>query len=266
LRLRHVTSHGRAIHQIAGASETRAFHVGVYTFKGGVGKTKLSLLLACALAHRGHNTVLIDLNRAQNLVNLVGEEGLYVRNERGPESVISVFSRDEWNLKLNKWKVGEILDAEFFIYDCPQFFEKPAERDAIRHFELVLSPIQLTVDSIGVGHSVLRDTIAEIRAKNAGAPVEFILSDLRDDQLNGPILAYLRAARPLINGGLKAALLHPEKFLIPHSGDLERLGTDRALNPANAIALQFSTDLERRQKWTRQALQLADHVILASRR
>jgi hypothetical protein len=265
-RLRHITPHGRAFHQIAGFSETRAYHVGLITFKGGVGKTKLSLLLACALAHRGHNTVLVDLNRAQNLYNLVGEEGIYVQNERGPESVVSVFGREEWNIKQNKWKIGSILDARFFIYDCPQFFEKAAEREAIRHFDMVISPILLTVDSIGIGHSVLRETIAEVRAKNEHAPIEFVLNDLRKDQLGGPILAYLRAARTLFNGEHKAALLHPEKYFIPHARELERLGTDRALNPANILAMHFATDVEGRRPWLRQLMSLADHVIQMSRK
>ena len=265
-RLRHITPHGGAYYQIAGVSEIRPYHVGVFTFKGGVGKTKLSLLLACALAHKGHNTVLVDLNRAQNLYNLVGDEGIYVQNERGPESVVSVFGRDEWDIKQNKWKkVGEILDAGFFIYDCPQFFEKPAEREAIGHFDLVIAPIQLTVDSIGVGHTVLRETIAEVRGKNESAAIEFLLNDLREDQLNGPILAYLRAARTLFNGGHKAALLHPEKYFIPHASELERLGTDRALDPANTLAMLFA-DTEGRQQWMRRLMALADHVIQMSRR
>ena len=265
-RLRHVTQHGGAFHQIAGTSEVKPFHVGVFTFKGGVGKSKLSLLLACALAHRGHNAILVDLNRAQNLYNLVGEDGIYVRNARGPESVVSVFGRDEWNIKQNKWKAGNILDAGFFIYDCPQFFEKPAERDAFRHFDLVLAPIQLTIDSIGVGHSVLRDTIAEVRSRNEAALVEFILSDLRKDQLGGPILAYLRGARALFGGDHKAALLHPEKYFIPHAAELEQLGAERALDPAESIALLFAPESEGRRTWLPRVLQLADHVIQLSRR
>jgi hypothetical protein len=265
-RLRHVTQHGGAFHQIAGTSEVKPFHVGVFTFKGGVGKSKLSLLLACALAHRGHNAILVDLNRAQNLYNLAGEEGIYVRNVHGPESVVSVFSRDEWNVKQNRWKTGAILDAGFFIYDCPQFFEKPAEREAMRHFDLVLAPIQLTVDSIGVGHSVLRETIAEVRSRNETAPIEFILSDLREDQLGGPILSYLRGARTLFDEAHRAALLHPQKYFIPHAPELERLGTERAMDPSQSIALLFSPESPRGRKWLPLVMQLADHVIQASRR
>ena len=82
-RLRFYVRQGARFAQIGGPSEINTQQVAVFTFKGCVGKSKVSLLLAAALALRGKNVVLVDLNPALNLYNLAGEDGLYLRSPAG---------------------------------------------------------------------------------------------------------------------------------------------------------------------------------------
>ncbi len=264
-RLRFYIRQGQRFVQIGGASEVVPRRIGVYTFKGGVGKSKVSLLLAAALAHLGKNVALVDLNRAQNLYNLVGEDGLYLRGPDGRESVVSVFRRDEWDVRKGVWKkVGAILDTHYLVFDFPQFFDKPADRQALAQLDLVLAPIVLTPDSLGIRHAVLRDTVTEVRQLNPTAPIWFLVNRLTPKQWNGPMRAYLKSAADLFREEERAAILPPERFYIPYQAELEQLGADRALNPASKLRMLFGGG-DVRQGWARGLLKLAAHLAAQQR-
>jgi hypothetical protein len=264
--LRFYIRQGQRFVQIGGASEVVPRRIGVFTFKGGVGKSKVSLLLAAALAHLGKNVALVDLNRAQNLYNLVGEDGLYLRGQGGSESVVSVFRRDEWDVRKSGWKkVGAVLDTHYLIFDFPQFFDKPADKQAFAQLDLVLAPIVLTADSLGIGHAVLRDTVAEVRQVNPTVPIWFLVNRLTAKQWNGPMRAYLKSANGMFGAKEHALVLAPERFHIPYQAELEQLGNDRVLDPASKLEVLFSAGGDARQDWARNLLKLAAHLAAQQR-
>ena len=247
--------------QVAGVSTVEQHRIGVYTFKGGVGKSKIALLLAGALAFRGRNVFVVDLNRAQNLFHLVGPEGLYVDRGGGAGGTISVLGRDEWNVRKDEWKFGAVLDAEFVVYDCPQFFEKPAERAFLPHLDLVLAPIALNPDSIGAEHHVLRDTVAEVRALNADVPIAFIVNNLRPEQQRGPMKQFLLTASDVFDDRRQVYLLPLDQFAVPYHRTLEELGQQHALDPQSQVELAFSQPTREDAPWLRPAVRLADLIL-----
>jgi hypothetical protein len=206
--------------------------------------------------------VLIDLNRAQNLYNLVGEEGLYLEAGEGPGNVITVFSHEEWDFRKDAWKAGPILDADYLVYDCPQFFEKKAERDILKNFDLILAPLHLSIDSIGVNHTVIRDTIAEIRAINPTVWIFFTLNYLKSDQWKGPLREFLLSAKHVFSANDRVRLLPPERYAIPYSKHLEELGTYRALNPGRKIEVSFSEQMNKGAQWGKNLVRLVDDNLL----
>jgi hypothetical protein len=241
------------IGQTAGAAIAAQRRIGVYTFKGGVGKSKLALVLAGALAFRDRNVFIVDLNRAQNLQRLVGAEGIYVARGKGAGGTVSVLGRDEW-------KYGPVLDADYVIYDCPQFFEKTAERGFLPHLNLVVSPIELNADGIGANHHVLRDTVSEVRKDNPHVPIAFVVNNARSEHLQGPMKRFLATAPDLFDEGQQVYLLPLDQFAIPYHPTLEALGQQRALDPRSHVELVFSRANVLDAPWLRPALRLADLI------
>ena len=110
-------------------------YFGVFTCKGGVGKTTISAHLAGAFALNGYDVALVDLDRQQNLSKLLGE-GVYLPNTKGKiGSVISVLSHEQWDETAYK-------DTKIVICDCnPEFDSNPT--DFIRQFDYCLIPTTL---------------------------------------------------------------------------------------------------------------------------
>jgi cellulose biosynthesis protein BcsQ len=260
-RIRSFVAGANFMGQIGGVSDAEQHRIGVFTFKGGVGKSKVALLLAGALAYRNKNVFIVDLNRAQNLYRLIGEEGLFVDRGAGAGGTVSVLGRDDWNLRKDEWKYGPLLDADYVIYDCPQFFEKPAERAFLPHLDVVIAPLQLNTDSIGADHHVLRDTVSEVRRENERAPIVFIVNNLRTEQQQGPMKEFLKAATDVFNDRRGVHLLPLDQFAIPYHRTLEELGQQHALNPHSQVEMVFSRPGHADASWLRPALRLADMII-----
>jgi cellulose biosynthesis protein BcsQ len=252
---------GQFMGQTAGVSDAQQRRIGVYTFKGGVGKSKLALLLAGALAFRNKNVFIVDLNRAQNLYHLIGEDGLYVERGAGAGGTVCVLGREEWNMRKDEWKYGPVLDADFVIYDCPQFFEKSAERSFMANLHLVVSPLMLNTDSIGANHHVLRDTVSEVRLLNAQVPIAFLVNNLRPEQMQGPMMGFLKAATDVYDDRQQVYLLPLDRFAIPYQRTLEELGQQHALNPHSQVEMLFSRPGHEEVPWLRPATRLADMII-----
>jgi hypothetical protein len=264
VRMRSYVCGRSFIGQVAGVTESQQHRIGLYTFKGGVGKSKMALVLAGALAYRGRDVFIVDMNRAQNLFHLVGPEGLYVERGGNAGGTISILGRDEWNLRKDEWKFGPVLDAEFVIYDCPQFFEKPGERAFLPHLDLVLAPIMLNPDGIGTDHHVLRDTVSEVRALNPQVPIAFVVNNLRPEQFRGPMKEFLLAATDVFNDHRQVYLLPLDQFAVPFHRTLEELGQQRTLNPKSQVEMVFAQPAPENAPWLRPAVRLADFIIQGS--
>ena len=127
-------------------------YIGVFTCKGGVGKTTVSAHLAGAFALTGYDVALIDLDPQKNLNNLL-PEGIYLKPTKDkPGNTINVFYHDEWNAQQSPEKI--------VICDCsPDFDRNPVDMMAKLHYCI----IPTTLNPLGVnknGH-VLISTLRE---------------------------------------------------------------------------------------------------------
>lgn len=151
-------------------------YIGVFTCKGGVGKTTVSAHLAGAFALNGYDVALIDLDRQQNMKKLLGE-GVYLPATRGEVgSVISVLSHEEWN-------EADYKETKIVVCDCnPEFDANPAE--FIKKFDYCLIPTTLNPLGINKNADVIKRTFQEIRSVNREAHLFVLINNLQTDEDN----------------------------------------------------------------------------------
>ncbi len=152
----------------------KTIYVGVFTCKGGVGKTTISAHLAGAFALNGYDVALIDLDRQQNLRKLLGEE-LYIPATKGVEgSTISVLSSDEWKEKTRR-------KTKIVVCDCnPEFDSNPIE--FIRKFDYCIVPTTLNPLGINKNADVIKRTFSQIRRENTKAHLFVLINSLQNDE------------------------------------------------------------------------------------
>lgn len=151
-------------------------YIGVFTCKGGVGKTTISAHLAGGFALNGYDVALIDLDHQQNLRKLLGE-GVYLPSNKGNlGSVVSVLNKDEWDER-------DYEDTKIVICDCnPEFEANPVE--FVRKFDYCLIPTTLNPLGINKNADVIKRTLASIRRENSKAELFVLINNLQTDEEN----------------------------------------------------------------------------------
>lgn len=154
----------------------KTIYIGVFTCKGGVGKTTISAHLAGAFALNGYDVGLIDLDHQQNLRKILGE-GVYLQKTKGNfGSVISVLTKDEW-------REGDYKDTKIVICDCnPEFEANP--REYIQKFDYCIIPTTLNPLGINKNADVIKRTLASIRHENKKAELFVLINSLQTDEPN----------------------------------------------------------------------------------
>lgn len=152
----------------------RVTYIGVFTCKGGVGKTTVSAHLAGAFALNGYDVALIDLDRQQNMRKLLGE-GVYLPGTRGElGSVISVLSYEDWD-------EADYRETKTIICDCnPEFDANPVE--FIKKFDYCIIPTTLNPLGINKNADVIKRTFREIRSVNRDAHLFVLINNLQTDE------------------------------------------------------------------------------------
>ena len=162
-------------------------YVGVFTCKGGVGKTTVSAHLAGAFALNGYDVALLDLDRQQNMRKLLGE-GVYLPATRGAVgSVISVLSYKDW-------EETAYPETKIVVCDCnPEFDANP--REFIQKFDYCLIPTTLNPLGINKNADVIKRTFGEIRRVNSKAHLFTLINNFHPEEAN---------RNTLLNQALKA--------------------------------------------------------------
>jgi chromosome partitioning protein len=145
-------------------------YIGVFTSKGGVGKTTVAAHLAGAFAEMGHDVILLDLDPDRNLIKLFlqdlddehGDASLFVppprtkKNQTG--AVITVLNHDQW-------REEDYPDVKVVICDCsPALPENP--KSLIEKFDYCLIPTTLTPLGISKNADVIIRTFKHVREQN----------------------------------------------------------------------------------------------------
>jgi chromosome partitioning protein len=151
-------------------------YIGVFTCKGGVGKTTISAHLAGAFALNGYDVALIDLDHQQNLRKLLGKD-VYLPAARGKfSSKISIFNQNEWSEANHD-------DKKIVICDCnPEFDSNPVE--FIRKFDYCLMPTTLNPLGVNKNADVIKRTFDAIRAENKQVELFVLINNFFSDEEN----------------------------------------------------------------------------------
>lgn len=206
--------------------ERKLKYIGVFTCKGGVGKTTVAAHLAGAFALMGHDVILLDLDPDKNLKKLFLEDsksddtaGLYVpaktKNQEG--AVITVLNHDEWNESAYK-------EVKIVICDCsPVMSENPIS--LIKKFDYCIIPTTLNPLGIAKNADVITRTFKHIREINDHAEMFALINGYdTSSQVAGKneklLYALEKSLAPYLAEDPKCKFIHPDAAKIRHSSSL----------------------------------------------
>ena len=148
-------------------------YFGVFTCKGGVGKTTVAAHLAGAFALMGYDVVLLDLDPDKNLRKLFLDDPNDDDDETPAALYVPPHRRDTMGaeitvLNADQWKEKYYPNVKIVICDCsPVLRENP--RHLIRKFDYCVLPTTLNPLGIAKGADVITRTFKHIRDRNKKA-------------------------------------------------------------------------------------------------
>ncbi len=146
-------------------------YFGVFTCKGGVGKTTVAAHLAGAFALEGFNVALVDLDPEKNLQKLVGD-GIYLPKPQSVGESIEVYDKDAWDEDAAR-------DCKIVICDCSPAFERNPSY-LIEKFDYCIIPTTFNPLGINKHGQVIKDTVREIRQINKNAHLFVLVNNFRN--------------------------------------------------------------------------------------
>jgi chromosome partitioning protein len=191
-------------------------YLGVFTCKGGVGKTTVSAHLAGAIALAGYDVALIDLDPQKNLTTLL-EEGVTLPGVGGkPGHQVKIFNIEEWD------DANPPDSIKMVVCDCsPVFEENPL--DLIRKFSYCLIPTTLNPLGLNKNGFVIRNTLKAIRSVNRDAYVFVLINNyFKDEAQKAQVLkdAYKRYFARLGEQDDRFQFIDPDEVAIRNSRQL----------------------------------------------
>ncbi|MDF3266334.1 ParA family protein [Lactiplantibacillus plantarum] len=121
-------------------------------FKGGVGKTSNSTMVALELSNRDFKTLLVDLDPQGNATNLYLKTKLNISNEVGHFDKTLMSSVEDGNLDSSIINIKDNLDLlasapDFSLY--PRYMEKLHNyNDRVKEFDRLLTPLKAKYDYV----------------------------------------------------------------------------------------------------------------------
>lgn len=195
-------------------------YIGVFTGKGGVGKTTVAAHLAGAFALMGHDVILLDLDPDKNLRKLFlqdpgddGDASLYVppRAKKQAGATITVLSHDQW-------REEHYPDIKIVICDCsPVLAENP--RTLVAKFDYCIIPTTLNPLGIAKNADVIIRTFKYIRDLNEKTELFVVINAYHEgEKRNALLLDYLqRHIASYTRDDPKCKFIHPEAAKIRYS-------------------------------------------------
>ncbi|HEY0789593.1 MAG TPA: restriction endonuclease [Chthoniobacterales bacterium] len=190
-------------------------YVGVFTCKGGVGKTTVSAHLAGAMALSGYDVTLVELDPQKNLFTLLGEGVLVPNRNRLRPQTITIYNVDEWDFT-------RAPGIRLVVCDCSPAFESNP-REMLQRFDYCIIPTTLNPLGLNKNGHVIKNTIEALRKVNQKAHLFVLINNyLEDDTLRGKILreAYWSYFADLARRDPKFHFIDPEEVAIRSSKQL----------------------------------------------
>ncbi|QSJ17513.1 AAA family ATPase [Nostoc sp. UHCC 0702] len=229
-------------------------YFGVFTCKGGVGKTTVAGHLAGALALQGFNVALVDLDPEQNLQKLVGD-GLFVPNPKGVGTTIQVFDGLDWHEDAAR-------DCQIVICDCSPALERNP-KELIERLDYCIIPTTLNPLGINKHGKVIQQTVKEIRQINKNAHLFVLVNNFKDLSVKRFKLlkgVYFSAYQEISKLDDKFHCIDPEEVCIRASDLLYYWGIHILENPENPTS-RLAFDLIGGRCYPREDfINLADYI------
>jgi chromosome partitioning protein len=149
--------------------KTKPDYFGIFTCKGGVGKTTIAAHLSGAFAMNGYDVGLIDMDKQRNLQKLLGERVYTVLEDGENPSVIEITTP-------HGWSENKFLNTKIVICDCNPDFESN-QIDLIRRFDYCLIPTTLNPLGVNKNADVIKRTFEKIRRENENAKLFVIINN-----------------------------------------------------------------------------------------
>jgi chromosome partitioning protein len=229
-------------------------YFGIFTCKGGVGKTTIAGHLAGAFALQGFNVALVDLDPEQNLQKLVGD-GVFVPNPRGMGTTIEVFDGRDWH-------EDSARDCKIVICDCSPAIERNPTQ-LVEKFHYCIIPTTLNPLGINKHGKVIRDTVTEIRHINSSAHLFVVVNQFKNpgsQKLNLLRKVYFETYKDILKIDDKFHCIDPQEVCIRTSEQLYYWGIHILENPENPSS-RLAFDLIGGKSYPRDDfINLADYI------
>ncbi|OUL26485.1 restriction endonuclease [Nostoc sp. T09] len=233
---------------------SKKVYFGVFTCKGGVGKTTVAAHLAGALALQGFNVAIVDLDPEENLQKLVGD-GVFVPNPKGVGTNIQVFQAENWH-------EDSARDCQIVICDCSPALERNPE-ELVRRLDYCIIPTTLNPLGINKHGKVIQETVREIREINKNAHLFVLVNNFKDPGIRRFKLlkdVYFDAYKEISKTDDKFHCIDPEEVCIRASDLLYYWGIHILENPDNP-ASRLAFDLIGGRCYPREDfISLADYI------
>ncbi|HBB32856.1 MAG TPA: restriction endonuclease [Cyanobacteria bacterium UBA8803] len=202
-------------------------YFGVFTCKGGVGKTTITAHLAGAFVLQGFNVALVDLDPERNLHKLIGD-GVYLPKPQNVGESIEVYDKDTWDEDAAR-------DCKIVICDCSPAFERNPE-DLVKKFDYCIIPTTFNPLGINKHGQVIKDTVKDIRKINKHAHLFVLVNNFRQTtnrQMKILKNVFFEAYEELKETDDKFHYIDPEEVCIRSSDQLYYWGIHCLENPEN---------------------------------
>jgi chromosome partitioning protein len=190
-------------------------YLGIFTCKGGVGKTTISAHLAGAFALSGYDAALVDLDPQRNLTTLLGEGIKLPGTDHKAGNTVTVYGIDEWDDK-------HLPDVSVVVCDCsPVLDANPLE--LIRKLSYCIIPTTLNPLGLNKNGHVIKRTIEAIRKVNPTAYLFVLINNYFDDESNRSRVLkeeYQRYFAELVRDDDRFVFIDPEEVAIRSSKQL----------------------------------------------
>ena len=217
------------IHKLEPVSpvETQKKYIGVFTCKGGVGKTTVAAHLAGAFALMGYDVILLDLDPDRNLRKLflqdIKEEdddaSIFVPaiNKNEPGTTVTVLNADQW-------KEEDYPDVKVIICDCSPVL-KENSRELVKKFDYCIIPTTLNPLGVNKHGDVIVRTFEHIRRVNPDAEMFALINNFVSNRAlrnrNTILFNHLKQSLAKYTSiDTKCKLINPNAARIRHSNAL----------------------------------------------
>jgi cellulose biosynthesis protein BcsQ len=211
-------------------------YFGVFTCKGGVGKTTIAAHLAGAFALEGFNVAIVDLDPEKNLQKLVGD-GIYLPKPQSVGQSIEVFDKDAWDEEAAR-------DCKIVICDCSPVFDRNP-KELVEKFDYCIIPTTFNPLGINKHGKVIKDTVKDIRKINKNAHLFVLVNNFKSPtnrQMQLLKKVYFEAYEEIKETDKKFHCIDPEEVCIRASDQLYYWGIhllEKPEDPQSELAFKL---------------------------